>query len=453
MSSMLEQAIVDAKELKQAALNNAHQLVIEQFSDEVKKKMDSLLEVEGDLLGGDMGDPLMDDPLAGEGGPESDIFDEEGASTDDGNPAADDATELNLMEKIPLAALNGEQMGEYSFPDDDALIEIDLDSLSEENFKESLDESLSDEDFLTSLTEEVLSEMLDDEDLDGKDKEKAAISDLGEIEEGCATDHNKEEDVYEEGGCPFCEKKGSTCKKCASKESTEDSSSTDDVKKEDKLIDPKDVKNKKETQDESLEEAVKVDSKPAKEANAPFGGCSEQDQINLMLAELVEEAEELECELEKSEKKEKKVKKENLQLKKKIKSLKESLEKEKEKSKMRRETVDFLKEEFNKVQNENYKLVITNRVLSDSSLNERQKIKIVESLDGASSMEEAKIIYETLQGTMGETDGRDARNKSPESLSEVVGRRSSPLLMLKRRQVKKPENNLTTRWQEIAGLT
>ena len=46
MSSLLERAIVDATALKEAALKNAENLVIEKYSEEVKEAMRSLLEQE-----------------------------------------------------------------------------------------------------------------------------------------------------------------------------------------------------------------------------------------------------------------------------------------------------------------------------------------------------------------------------------------------------------------------
>ena len=45
MSSMLEQAIVDAAALREAALKNAEQSVIEKYAPEIKAAVDSLLEV------------------------------------------------------------------------------------------------------------------------------------------------------------------------------------------------------------------------------------------------------------------------------------------------------------------------------------------------------------------------------------------------------------------------
>ena len=44
MSSMLEQAIVDAQALREAALKNAEQSVIEKYAPEIKAAVESLLE-------------------------------------------------------------------------------------------------------------------------------------------------------------------------------------------------------------------------------------------------------------------------------------------------------------------------------------------------------------------------------------------------------------------------
>ena len=44
MSSLLEKAIVDATALKEAALKNAENSVIEKYADEIKEAVDTLLE-------------------------------------------------------------------------------------------------------------------------------------------------------------------------------------------------------------------------------------------------------------------------------------------------------------------------------------------------------------------------------------------------------------------------
>lgn len=66
MSSLLEQAIVDAKELKDAAIKNAEVAILEKYSEEVKSAVSQLLEVEEDEMGLDLeteetpGEEMMD---------------------------------------------------------------------------------------------------------------------------------------------------------------------------------------------------------------------------------------------------------------------------------------------------------------------------------------------------------------------------------------------------------
>ena len=50
MSDMLEQAIIDAEALKEAATKNAETLVLEKYSNQIKEAVDSLLE-QDDLTG------------------------------------------------------------------------------------------------------------------------------------------------------------------------------------------------------------------------------------------------------------------------------------------------------------------------------------------------------------------------------------------------------------------
>ena len=46
MSTLLEEAIVDAKALREAAMKTAEKSIIEKYSDEVKKGIDAILEAE-----------------------------------------------------------------------------------------------------------------------------------------------------------------------------------------------------------------------------------------------------------------------------------------------------------------------------------------------------------------------------------------------------------------------
>jgi hypothetical protein len=86
------------------------------------------------------------------------------------------------------------------------------------------------------------------------------------------------------------------------------------------------------------------------------------------------------------------------------------------------EAVGELKEGLQNTNLSNARLLYTNRVLRNPSLNERQKDKIVETISSAGSVTEAKTIFDTLQSTV-----EDSPKKSPQSLSEAIGRRNTVL--------------------------
>ena len=101
----------------------------------------------------------------------------------------------------------------------------------------------------------------------------------------------------------------------------------------------------------------------------------------------------------------------------------------------------------------NAKLLYQNRTLSDASLNERQKSKIVEAIANAESPKEAKNLHETLRATVGSTPNS---NKGPQSLSESVNRRSNLSSMLNSRQnineSKSADNPFMEKMQKLAGI-
>ena len=96
----------------------------------------------------------------------------------------------------------------------------------------------------------------------------------------------------------------------------------------------------------------------------------------------------------------------------------------------------------------NAKLLYTNKALISNSLNERQKIEMAETISRANSVEEAKLIFETLQkSAMGRTS---STRRHPESLSEAVQRNSSTVLP-RRKKVEKA-NPAASRWKLLAGI-
>jgi hypothetical protein len=113
------------------------------------------------------------------------------------------------------------------------------------------------------------------------------------------------------------------------------------------------------------------------------------------------------------------------------------------------EAVNFLKESFDKVNLSNARLLYTNKALTSDSLNERQKNKLVEAINKAENVDEAKVIYETLQSAVGSSN----KPKQPKSLSEAIKKSStSTILMSRYNHEKKIKDPSIDRWKRLAGL-
>ena len=124
----------------------------------------------------------------------------------------------------------------------------------------------------------------------------------------------------------------------------------------------------------------------------------------------------------------------------------ESLTKENEKL---RNILAQAKNRLEEVNLSNSRLLYTNRVLQDTSLNEQQKNKIVEMVSEAQSVKEAKVIFEALQKTMAGSSSR----KAPQSLSEAVSKRSSVILGGNRKAETTDDGNpVLNRWATLAGI-
>jgi len=96
---------------------------------------------------------------------------------------------------------------------------------------------------------------------------------------------------------------------------------------------------------------------------------------------------------------------------------------------------------------QNARLLYTNKALSSDSLNGRQKEKLVEAISNSKTVEEAKVIYETLQGAVGE---QRQQSSAPKSLSEAVTKRSSALL--KGSEAKPTRDPNLDRMKRLAGI-
>jgi hypothetical protein len=339
MPSLLEEAILDAKLLREAALKTAENKIIEQYAEQVRSAMNTLLEqTEGD-------DPVtMPEPAQTE---------EEMAGEADKVKIPESA----LGEKI-LQALNAETSDE-SEEGEDEVVEVDMDAL-----KEALGLS-------TESDEQVLVEQEEAEELE------------------------ESEESYE-------------------------------------LVE--------ESEEEVLQEELIVDITDGDFtgwAGRPEHDRQRQQKINLARLADTKQKEEL-AKLQQGMKD--------------LAGISESLKKEKaklsEQNKTLLETVEALRERLEDTALLNAKLLYQNKVLTNESLNTRQKNSIVESIQKANTTSDAKVIYETLQSAASAGSVGSSRK---ESLHEAINR---PSHTVTRRTTNNDSllNEMTDRFQLLAGI-
>jgi hypothetical protein len=378
MSDMLEQAIIDAAALKQAATKNAETLVLEKYSSQIKEAVETLLEQEEPMLGDPMppDDTSVLDPTADPSAPMGDL----GMT----------AEKSSVLEHIPLAVT----------ADDDEQIEIPLDKLTEElamlneSFRFGGDTHNIPELFehnLLEIADQTLEEVVNEEELEEED-----LSEELELEE---EDLSEELDLEEDIADAIAE------------QLTVDlngASKTGWPGMPEKLIQL--------AEEELL--AIEQDSKVKEQKTAMRKAVSELENV-----------------------------KESL--KSKNQRLEETLEKAASQLIMSKEVILTLQSKLEESNLTNAKLLYQNKAMTSDSLNERQKDKLVEAVSNAETIEEAKVIFETLQSTVGST----SRKSQPKSLSEAVQKSSSMILTARRDSKQKEKINPTlNRWKFLAGI-
>ena len=107
-----------------------------------------------------------------------------------------------------------------------------------------------------------------------------------------------------------------------------------------------------------------------------------------------------------------------------------------------------LQEKLETMNVSNAKLLYINQALENASLNERQKRKIVEAISKAETVQEAKIVFDTMNETVSTTS--DVKRDS--TLNEVVSRRSSLLVAARNEQSDQEANPVYSRLQKLAGI-
>tara|TARA_R110000824_G_scaffold323432_1_gene510352 strand:+ start:203 stop:1273 length:1071 start_codon:yes stop_codon:yes gene_type:complete len=355
MSSLLEEAIVDAKALKEAALKNAENAVLEKYSSDVKKALDTLLEQD-------------------EFGLEEDT---------DADP---ELTEF--IDEVPYAFQN-EELGQ---PEAEEIIEIDFDAI-----KQRLEEE----------DEPVESDELID---------ATAMADDIALEEAAPGEDYMTQDA-------------NASARTSAIASDEEDDDTELAISEEMLSD--------------LIEELVVDMTPRPQGWASINSADssiEQANNDAMAAAQAAHLEEEE-EIEKVSTAPDVVSDAGL-FEAKVVGLTHS-------NRELRALVIEAKGQLMKLNLENAKLVYQNKALNSSSLNERQKNQIVDAVQSANSVEEASMIFETIQNAVGST--LDQRTR-PQTLREAVQKPTSLLLNSKKSNTATKDPNMG-RMLRLAGLT
>ena len=376
MSNLLQEAIVDAKALREVALKNAETAIIEKYSDEVRTALDELLEQEEDL-GMDMGMPA--DPAMG--------ADTSGAAGD-------------VAQDVPLASADGEELCPCPDEGEDVEVAVDLDELQEA--VRALESETE-----IDINEKSLLEFFENDEELQEDATDAGTFAGSESEEGGS------ESGSTEAGEAAAEEADSDAMSSLENPKTPQKENVDYINS---LVD-------------AISEKLTVDMGADLSGWAGRSSADKKYEIEKELAH--RRSTDVQEELEDLKKAQEELVFENNQL--------------KEQNNQYKQAFQELKENLHEVNLSNARLLYTNRVLRNTSLNERQKNKIAEALQGAGSVTEARTIYETLQNAVESTP-----KSVPQSLSEVISRRSSVIRAT--RQESPSSDPFTDRMKKLAGI-
>ena len=109
--------------------------------------------------------------------------------------------------------------------------------------------------------------------------------------------------------------------------------------------------------------------------------------------------------------------------------------------------MEELKKELQEVNLLNAKLLYTNKIFKSKTLNESQKLRVLKAFDKATSVKEAKVIFETLN------EGMASKTQKPSFVNEIKGRASKATGFIS--ESKQPiveVDPMVTRWQKLAGI-
>ena len=407
-SSMLEQAVIDAQALKEAAIKNAEQEVLDKYAGEIKEAVDILLEQP-------MEEP-MEEPFGMEEMPVAPMGDE-----DPFDVGLEDEPD-DIADKLSMKAVDGEDACACPCPGEDEVIELDLDAL----MKSAGTMEDEEEDIMFEMTQSELKDLLNEQQPSPVQSSVLA--------------QDPEEDVMDVAPDEIANKLidmfGSDEEEISSDE--EEISSG-----EEELYEDEEIELDEEILEQAIEEILKVDLE-----NVPRGmiGTTHPTKPEQVYAvEVASAADEDSTEKESNEVFDKAVKK--------ITNLEEQVKSHKsEKNRLIKEHNELksvarqVSDKLTELNIANAKLVYQNRILESHSLNERQKEKLVETISNANSTEEAKVIFETLQGSL-----TSKEKNSPQNLSEAVSK-NNRLVLKSNRKESQASDSAVDRMKKLAGI-
>ena len=117
--------------------------------------------------------------------------------------------------------------------------------------------------------------------------------------------------------------------------------------------------------------------------------------------------------------------------------------------------LETVRAELNEVNLLNSKLLYVNRIFKANTLDEAQKLRVVETLDKAESAKEAKLIYETIKDTfnVAKSKKESFKNKT-KSLKEGIGMASKAAgtSTAPKQEVISESSNMVNRFQKLANI-
>ena len=114
-----------------------------------------------------------------------------------------------------------------------------------------------------------------------------------------------------------------------------------------------------------------------------------------------------------------------------------------------KEAVSFLKDKLHEVNILNAKLLFTNKLFKQYSLDSNQKLKVVETFDRAQTTREIKLVYSTLAEQFNDNGSIVTKKSISESASSAV---ASTKPSEESRKVISEETNVADRFRKLAGL-